>query len=263
MSTSIKIPAIPAPLALLCLLATLASAADTPTPPSTSPDALFAEANAAYEEGKFEQASKLYSSIIASGSYSPDLFYNLGNSLARLDQPGAALLNYQRALALSPHHAEAAFNASYLRSKLPEIPVTSSPAARFFGHFSASEYALMASVGFWVMASAATIALLGRLTPPVLAVGLLSALTLALGITGFLVQRPLDPSPNSAMCTASSARAHFAPATSSPVVAPIPPGTPLEILSEKNDWLYVRLPDRRLGWMPSSDVETLIPKKSS
>lgn len=241
-------------------LVTATSSAQPSSAPSASPDAIFTEANAAYEQGEFSKAQSLYEQIVAAKQFSPDLFYNLGNTYARLDQPGLALLNYQRALALHPHHAEAALNASYLRSSLPEIPATSSPAAQFFSHFSANDYALLATLGLWTLATTAAIALLTRLTPLLASIALLSALTFALGLAGFFTQRPLDPNSSSAMSIVPEARAHFAPASSSPVVAPIPPGTPLTILTEKNDWLYVRLPDQRLGWMPKNSTQKLIPQ---
>lgn len=249
-----------------CLLAVLLASAlpfvsvagDVVTPAQA--DALFAKANDAYSRGEYAEARALYERIAASGNYSPDLFYNLGNAFAKLGQSGHALLNYQRSLALDPHHPEAAHNAEFLRSQLPEIPATPGFLQRFFGHFSANDFALLLSAALWTLAACAAIGLFTRWSPPMVAVATLAILTAGLAALGFLTMRTLDPDAASAMCTAPDARAHFAPAASSQTVAPVPPGTPLRILATDRDWCYVRLPDNRLGWMLADSLARILPE---
>ena len=51
------------------------------------------------------------------GSYSANLFYNLGGAYYRAGDRGRAILNYQRALLLEPSHAEAAANLGFVSGK--------------------------------------------------------------------------------------------------------------------------------------------------
>jgi len=67
-------------------------------------------ANAAYAEGKFEQAKVDYVQLVDSHEYSAELFYNLGNTWFKLGDQGRAILNYQRALILKPSFEEARVN---------------------------------------------------------------------------------------------------------------------------------------------------------
>jgi tetratricopeptide (TPR) repeat protein len=67
-------------------------------------------ANAAYEEGKYEQAKADYIQMVDSREYSAELFYNLGNAWFKLNDQGRAIINYQRALILNPGFEEAKAN---------------------------------------------------------------------------------------------------------------------------------------------------------
>src|SRR5215210_1398695 len=80
-------------------------------------DPLFAQANQQYSEGHFQEAIKSYDGLVASGQWSANLFYNLGNAWFRLGDFGHAILNYERALALDPHHPETMANLRLARDE--------------------------------------------------------------------------------------------------------------------------------------------------
>ncbi|MEY2547835.1 MAG: hypothetical protein QOD64_417, partial [Verrucomicrobiota bacterium] len=61
-------------------------------------DDVFAKANQAYAEGRYEEAANGYESLVSSGGRHPNLFYDLGNAKYRLGDFGQAILNYERAL---------------------------------------------------------------------------------------------------------------------------------------------------------------------
>ena len=249
--------------ALLALFAAASSPAGEAAEPPPQSGAVFARANAAYENGDFEQARRAYEGLVESGAYAPALFYNLGNAHARLDQPGHALLNYRRALLLDPGHDEARLNASFLRSQLPEIERELTTIQSFFAIWPASAYAIILSLSGWLLAGVCAAGLLARFTTTCVSLSLLAALSLAFGLAGFLAVRPLDPGPDSAMVVARGAKAHYAPATSAGTVAPVPPGTSVRIRNSSPGWTYVELPDRRLGWIPSDTLENILPPRNS
>ncbi len=223
-------------------------------------DELFAQANRAYEEESYEQAKELYLQAIEGGTSSADLFYNLGNTFAKLDEPGRALLNYRRALLLDPYHQEAAFNSNFIKSGLAQIEPELSTIEEFFGIWPASAYMLILTMAGWLLLVLVLIGLLSRFSTLIVSVGVLALLSLVLGISGFVVTRPLEPGAQSAMITGKAAKAHYAPALTSSTVTPLPEGTAVKILNDVSDWTYVELPDKRLGWVKNDKLERLLPE---
>jgi len=73
-------------------------------------DALMAEANKSYSDGKFEDAVKAYESIVKQGYKSDILYYNLGNAYYKTKNISSAILNYERALLLNPGDENIKFN---------------------------------------------------------------------------------------------------------------------------------------------------------
>ena len=83
---------------------------------ANNPDALFLQANEAYDTGDYEQALSLYNAVIEAGYESADLYYNIGNTYYRLEEIGYSIL-YERALRLKPSSKEIKENLMLARSK--------------------------------------------------------------------------------------------------------------------------------------------------
>ena len=75
-----------------------------------------AEADSAYAQGHYQQAIKAYEQLLKNG-VNADIYYNLGNAYYRTDDITRAVLNYERALLLSPGDADIRFNLQMARSK--------------------------------------------------------------------------------------------------------------------------------------------------
>ena len=71
---------------------------------------LFAEANLAYKEARFQEATEAYQELIRSGYDAGVLYYNLGNAFFRQDQLGRAILSYERARFFIPRDGDLNFN---------------------------------------------------------------------------------------------------------------------------------------------------------
>ena len=93
-----------ASIALLLLLPLAASAASK------------AEADSAYARGNYQEAIKGYESLLKQGA-SAEIYYNLGNAYYRTENITRAVLNYERALLLSPGDGDIRFNLQIARSK--------------------------------------------------------------------------------------------------------------------------------------------------
>jgi len=75
-----------------------------------------AEADSAYVRGEYQSAIRSYESLLKQG-VSSELYYNLGNAYYRTDNITRAVLNYERALLLSPGDSDIRFNLQIARSK--------------------------------------------------------------------------------------------------------------------------------------------------
>ncbi len=79
----------------------------------------FDAANAAYADGRYEEAAAIYQSLIDD---QPDatLYYNLGNARFKQGELAQAILNYERALRLKPNYKDAQYNLAFAESKITD-----------------------------------------------------------------------------------------------------------------------------------------------
>jgi len=75
----------------------------------------FESGNAAYSIGEYDKAIEIYRDIIADEGSGAGLLYNLANSYAKKGQVGLAILNYERALKLSPSDPNTLGNLAKVR----------------------------------------------------------------------------------------------------------------------------------------------------
>ena len=78
-----------------------------------------AQADSAYAQGHFQQAIADYEALLKQGA-SADLYYNLGNAYYRSENITQAVLNYERALLLSPGDRDIRFNLQLADKIVPE-----------------------------------------------------------------------------------------------------------------------------------------------
>ncbi len=85
------------------------------------PEALFAEANRAYQEQRYQEAIEAYENILKSGFESGAVYYNLGNAYFKRRELGKTLLNYERALEFIPRDADLRANYDFARSMARDV----------------------------------------------------------------------------------------------------------------------------------------------
>src|SRR5437773_6191695 len=128
--------------AIVCAL--LVSAAVAQSEPQ------FAKANQDYAQGHFKEAIDGYETLVRSGQWSANLFYDLGNAYFRTDDFGHAILNYERALALERHHPEATANLQIARDEARALEMQLSWPERYLQFASINQFSIAAAVAFWV-----------------------------------------------------------------------------------------------------------------
>jgi tetratricopeptide (TPR) repeat protein len=220
-------------------------------------DAQFAKANQEYAAGHFKEAINGYEALIGAGEWSANLFYDLGNAYFRSGDFGHAILNYQRALALEPHHPEAQANLPIARDEARALELRPTWPERYLRFATINQYALAATVAFWVAAFCITALILRRQKSAALAT--LSVLSLALFVSLvaaiFWVDIAGGKNRALAIVTGKDAEARVATADNANRVLVLPPGSEIKILKQRGDWLYAALPNNLNGWIPAKSAE--------
>ncbi len=239
--------------------------------PARDTNATLEEAVAVYAEAldtedrdlrleRFRQSERLFAAAAAEGNASADLYANLGNAALQAEHLGNAVLAYRRALVLDPDHERAGQNLDHVRGLLPDwVPRHDSPApfdSFFFWHrtLSSQERSLGAALSF---AAAGLLLAAGIAFRSTLARNLtiLPALVWASMVASLAMDRNAGAD-NAAVVTtpetiARSADSMHAPARFS---RPLPVGTEVEVLEQRDEWLRIELANGREAWVRTSAV---------
>src|SRR6058998_488400 len=128
-------------------------------------DIEFAKANQEYAQGHFKEAISGYATLVRAGQWSANVFYDLGNAYFRTGDFGRAILNYERALALEPHHPEATANLQIARDEAHALELQPSWPERYLRFASVNQYSITAAVAFWIAAFCVTALIFARRRP--------------------------------------------------------------------------------------------------
>ena len=116
----------------------------------------FFQANQAYKEGNYEKAASSYQELINAGKINGSIFYNLGNCYVRMNHPGKAILNYERARRFIPRDPDLDFNLRYARDRIKDRIDNSSSFSfsQWLNNFNWSEIFwsfVIINIFFWVI----------------------------------------------------------------------------------------------------------------
>ena len=225
-----------------------------------------AEADSAYVRGEYQQAIKDYETLLKQGA-SADLYYNLGNAYYRTENITRAVLNYERALLLSPSDRDIRFNLQMARSKT--IDKITPEQDMFFVTWYHS-LVNMTSVDGWAdialisLALAIVLALLYLFSERIWLrkVGFFGAIFL---IVVFLLsnvfahqQKDLLVHRRGAIVTAPAITVKSTPAKQGTDLFILHEGTKVTITDDSmKDWKGIRLADGKEGWIETRQLELI------
>ncbi len=216
----------------------------------------FAKANAAYRDGKYDEAIADYEAILTSGFESGAIYYNLGNSYFKKQELGKAVLNYERAKRLLPRDPDVAANTQFALSEVQnDVQRPLNAWERLWeGHikfYSVNEMALMLII-LLVLFGAAHLATLylhwkaGRLA--------MCAAAVLFFIFGYGLQAKLADEHNAAVAVRSSA-ARFEPNEKATVYFELSEGQRCQVHEREGGWAKIVRPDGKTGWVDAGSVE--------
>ena len=225
-----------------------------------------AEADSSYIRGQYQQAITQYEALLKQGA-SADLYYNLGNAYYRTENIPEAVLNYERALLLSPGDRDIRFNLQIARSKTFDKIVPESE--MFFVTWYRSLVSMM-SVDGWARTALISLAL----TIVLLLVYLFSEriwlrkagffggvalLVLFVGANIFAWQQKKDLlNRKGAIIFAPAVTVKSTPAANGTDLFILHEGTKVVITDgSMKEWKEIRLADGKEGWIESKHIRVI------
>ena len=224
------------------------------------------QADSAYTKGHYQQAIKDYEELLKQG-VSADLYYNLGNAYYRSEDITHAVLNYERALLLSPGDADIRFNLQMARSKT--IDKITPESEMFFVTWYRSLVNIM-SVDGWARTALVALALIIVLFLAYLfsdriwlrKIGFFGALLmLAVFLVANLLawqQKKELLDRRGAIVVGSAANVKSTPAQNGTDLFILHEGTKVNILDNTmKEWKRVRVADGKEGWIETKEIEVI------
>lgn len=223
-------------------------------------------ADSAYARGQYQQAIKDYEELLKQGA-SPEIYYNLGNAYYRTEDITRAVLNYERALLLSPGDRDIRFNLQMARSKT--IDKITPETEMFFVTWYRSLVNTM-SVDAW-----ATTALIALALAIVLAlvylfsnyiwlrkIGFFGAIVLVLLFVGAnwlaYAQKQTLLHRSGAIVMGGAVNVKSTPDSNGTDLFILHEGTKVQITDgAMKEWKRVRVADGKEGWIDASQIEVI------
>jgi tetratricopeptide (TPR) repeat protein len=233
-------------------------AAPLDTAASAAADASFTEANRLYEQERYTEAIESYQALLQQGIHSPALYFNLGNAFFQANHPGQAILNYRLAQQLAPRDPAIRANLLFARQSIaPNLLQTEPLWKTAVLRLTLDEWTLLTLVALWSFLALLVIAQLqprtrAALRPMRLVLAIVTLLSIPPLITAWREHhRPM------AIVIVPDAAVRFGPFQESQEHYVVPDGAELHVLDQFNEWLQVRDPQERLGWLSSNQVARL------
>lgn len=212
----------------------------------------------------FNEAAVKFQLLVDSGVRNGKLYYNLGNACLESGQIGKAILNYRRAQELIPDDPRLAANLRYARSlrrnQIAESGERAFLRTLFFWHFGTSLRSrfivgLIVYLAFWGGLIARTFLPRFRwryvLTPLLIACVMLGA-SVAVSMADRAARRTGVISVDNVIVRKGNGEG-FEPQFKEQLHE----GVEFDILEQRAEWLYLRLPDGKTGWIRGREAEAV------
>jgi len=244
------------PLLFLILLLFSASAAA-----EQSGGDLFDRANKAYSKGDFSTAIKFYEQLTAESGYRAGVLFNLGNSYARSGQTGKAILNYERALRLSPADSDIKGNLQLIRKETGLFPREYSWSERFFRLLDLNQW-MISALSFLLLLTALQLLSL-KISLPRQALRSISTACLILSVLSGAAALSRHQQWQPSVVTGEDSRLLLSPFDSSASTSSIKQGRLVYPQKRHGGFKYITAETGSRGWIVSAAIEPVIKKQDS
>jgi tetratricopeptide (TPR) repeat protein len=228
-----------------------------------APQDLYKNANALYKANQFEQAAADYEKIISQGYKTPEVYYNLGNCYYKLNSPGKAILNYERAHQLAPDDEDINQNLKIANlktiDKITTVPQLGIVTAwnNFMASHSSRGWAMLGVVFLWLTLGAFAVYTFVGIKKLMPALGVLCFIFSIAFISLAFRQSDKEQNPDSGILMVESATVKSAPDTNGNDLFAIHEGIKFTILDQVSGWNKIKLADGKVGWLEHGSFQKI------
>jgi tetratricopeptide (TPR) repeat protein len=224
------------------------------------------EANHLYAEKQYLEAAAMYEEILDTQGVSPELYYNLGNAYFRLNELGKSIVNYERALRLSPGFADAKFNLEFANRQVVDNIALSDT---FFlkrwldaviKFYTTNTWYIIAAVFFILALPALLIFIFGRnklMRKSFFYIGFVFFLVSALSIVFARIQLNHLLNHDEGVIMTGAVVVKGSPDQSGTELFQLHEGTKVKVESELGEWYEIKLANGSIGWIEIKHVEKI------
>ncbi len=227
---------------------------------------LFANANALYKNGKYQEAIKLYKQIENSEEISSDLYYNLGNAYYKLNKVAPSIYNYEKALQINPLNLDAQNNliiANRLTlDRIEELPksIFQKIDENIFQKLTYNSWAVI-TILLSFIASTLFLLFYFSYSPSKKRLFFTTSILffLALVTTLIITFTQYNKTKNTikAIIFSEEISVKNAPTSDSDEIFTLHEGTKVNVLDTVDDWKKVKLIDGKIGWTLANNLKEL------
>lgn len=207
----------------------------------------------------FERAYLLFQKAAGGDRPNAALLTNQGNAALQANRIGPAIVAYRRAVACDPGYRRAQANLAYARSTLPIWAMRNDTPrlldSLFFWHRAQPSTVHLCAAGAFLLAA---LLMAGgiRMGQPILRNLAIIPTLLWLLLIGSTWAAASLGRPPEAVVTVDEVIARSADSvTAAPRLStPLPSGTELVVIEDRDDWLYARIGNNQSAWLPASSV---------
>jgi tetratricopeptide (TPR) repeat protein len=233
---------------------------------TAQPVTFLEQGNQFYQKQQYDKAIQSYSKVLNEGYESAELYYNIGNSYYREGNLGYAILNYERALKLSPGDEDIQHNLALANTKtidrintLPEF---------FLFQWWESFLAILTFSG-WIYLSYVFYLLLLLLIifyfytrrPDYQRLAFFSGIAvlflLAVSVSISVIKYNREFNIKNGIVIEQSATAKLSPDPDSNDAFVIHEGLKVKIEDKVENYYRIRLQDGKQGWLPQNDLRII------
>lgn len=230
------------------------------------PVTLMKQGNDFYAKANYKEAAGRYRKVLDAGYQSTEVYFNLANAHYKLDEIPLAILNYEKALKLSPGDEEVKLNLQLANLKIAD-KVEVVPAfflsqwwKAFVFLFSLQTLAVF-TIACGIFGFALMIAYLFFERKSLKKVSFFSGLALLiLGLITFIlsgIQSHHFSSQPQAIVMNGTVDAKGSPDSATKTIFVIHAGLKVDIREQRDEWIKVNIPNGTMGWIKLADVQEI------
>ena len=226
----------------------------------------FEEANACYNDGDYQEAIDIYTSILEEGQHSAELYYNIGNAHYKLNNVAPSIYYYEKALLLNPNDKDLLNNMAYAKNMtidaievVPEVGF-SKLIKTFTNTMSFDNWAKLSVSLVILFVLLFLMYYFSQITGKKRLAFITSVLSLILAFIalGFAFNSyDLNQKNNPAIVFVKESQVKSEPNLRSAGAFEIHEGTKVQVIDTVSNWKKIRLSDGKSGWVSNEDIKMI------